>query len=457
MMVATGLVAIDATIIATAVPSIVANIGGFSSFPWLFSVYLLASAVTVPVYSKLADTFGRKPVILFGVVVFLVGSVLCGFAWSMPALIAFRAVQGIGAGAILPMTITIVGDIYTLKERARVQGYVASVWAVASVVGPTLGGVFAQFDLWRGIFFVNIPLCGLALWLIARNFSEKVEPRRHRIDVPGALLLTASMTLLILGALEGGNAWAWSSPVSMGVFAAGAVLFAVFIVVERLAAEPVLPLGLFRRPLITTTTLLGFAIGAGLIGLTAFIPTYLEVGIGASPLLAGLALATFTIGWPIAASLAGRLYLRFGFRATAILGGALVLTGTIVLALLASSPSLPMVAITCFVIGIGFGFAAVPSLVAAQSSVEWAERGVVTGLSMFSRSIGQALGAAILGAVANAVIFRMGGDETDPDTIIAASGSVFIGVAVVAAVMLITAIAMPREPRVRTVAEGSSA
>ena len=206
MMLATGLVAIDSTIIATAVTSIVADVGGFSQFPWLFSVYLLASAVTVPVYAKLADTIGRKPLILFGIAVFLLGSVLCGFAWDMTSLIVFRAIQGIGAGAILPITITMVADLYTVEERARVQGYMASVWAIAAVAGPTLGGVFAQFDLWRGIFFLNIPLCLLAGWMIWSRFEERIERRAHRIDYAGAALLTVAMTLLILGVLQGGHA-----------------------------------------------------------------------------------------------------------------------------------------------------------------------------------------------------------------------------------------------------------
>ncbi len=445
-MVATGLVAIDATIIATAVPTIVDDVGGFSSFPWLFSIYLLASAVTVPVYSKLADMVGRKPVILFGIGLFLLGSVLCGVAWSMPALIVFRAVQGLGAGAVLPITITMVGDLYTVRERARVQGYVSSVWAIASVAGPTLGGVFAQIDAWRWIFFINLPLGGLAVLLIARNFTERVERRSHRIDYLGAALLTGAMTLLILGVLEGGEQWAWDSVASIAVFSAGAVLLTLFVLVEHRAAEPVLPLGIFRRRIILATTLMGVAIGAGLIGLTAFVPTYLEIGIGAKPLMAGLALATFTIGWPVAAAVSGRVYLRFGFRATTILGGTLALLGSAALAVLAPNPSVLVVAVACFVIGLGFGFAAVPSLVAVQSSVDWDERGVVTGVNMFARSIGQALGAAVFGAIANAVIANLGGDERAPGTIVAASGAVFVGVAIVAAWILIAAFAMPRAP-----------
>src|SRR3954452_21959718 len=206
IMLSTALVAIDATVIATAVPAIVEDLGGFAEFPWLFSVYLLAQAVTVPVYGKLADVaragpgpvsekgadpFGRKPVMLFGIGLFLVGSVLCGFAWSMSALIAFRAVQGLGAGAVQPMSMTIVGDLYSLRERAKVQGYIASVWAVSSVVGPTLGGVFSEYVSWRWIFFVNIPLCLIAAATIGLRFHERVDRRRPRIDYAGAVLLTA--------------------------------------------------------------------------------------------------------------------------------------------------------------------------------------------------------------------------------------------------------------------------
>lgn len=447
VMVATGVVAIDATVISTAVPSIVGDIGGFAQFPWLFSVYLLTQSVTVPVYAKLADTIGRKRVILFGLAVFLLGSILCAIAWDMPSLIAFRALQGVGAGAILPITITIVGDIYTIEERARTQGYLASVWAVAAVAGPALGGVFAMWDFWRGIFLINIPLCVVAFWLLARNYHESLGRTRHRIDYAGAALLTASLTLLLLGVLEGGNAWEWASPASFGVFGVGLVLLVAFVLVERRAAEPVLPLWVLGRPLLRATNVVGLAVGAALIGLTAFVPTYLVVGLGVSPLVAGLALATLTIGWPIAASLSGRLYLRIGFRTTAILGAALVVLGTAALAALGPYPSLWTVAIVSFVIGLGFGFAAVPTLVAAQSSVGWEERGVVTGASMFARSIGQAIGAAVLGAVANAVIAGAGGDETDPGTIISASTAVFVGAAIVAVLLLAATLTMPRERR----------
>ncbi|MCB1188726.1 MFS transporter, partial [bacterium] len=206
-----------------------------------------AQAVTVPVYSKLADQFGRKPVMILGIGLFLLGSLLCGLAWGMGALIAFRAVQGLGAGAVQPMSMTIVGDIYTLEERAKVQGYVAGVWAVASVVGPTLGGLFADYASWRWIFFINLPLGLVAAVMVWRHLHEQVERRRHRIDYAGSLLLTAGGVLLLLALLEGGVRWAWSSPTSVVLFGLAAVLLAAFVLVERRAAEPVLPLWLMRH------------------------------------------------------------------------------------------------------------------------------------------------------------------------------------------------------------------
>jgi len=446
VMVSTALIAIDATILATAVHPLVQDLGGFAAFPWLFSIYLLAQAVSVPIYSKLADTIGRKPIMLIGIGLFLLGSVLSGFAWSMPVLIAFRALQGIGAGAVQPMSITIIGDIYTVAERARVQGYVASMWAISSVVGPTLGGVFSQFISWRWIFFVNVPLCVLAFVLLLRGFHERVERTRHRIDLPGASLLAASTALIILGILEGGVAWGWGSPISISVFVAGAVLLAAFLLVERRASEPVLPLWVFRRRLLLTTSLAAFAVGAALVGLSSFIPTYLQVSLGVTPLEAGLTLAALTIGWPISATFAGRMYLRIGFRLTSIIGASVVVVGAVLLAAFGLTPTILLVAVFCFMIGAGFGWANVSTMIAAQSSVEWNERGVVTGANMFARSIGSAVGAAILGAVANAVIAANGGDESDPTTVTIATTAVFIGVVVIGVMVLLSTVAMPRTP-----------
>lgn len=443
LMLSTGLIAIDATILATAVPSVVKDLGEFNQFPWLFSVYLLAQAVSVPIYSKLADTIGRKPVILTGIGLFLIGSVLAGLAWNMTALIVFRVIQGLGAGAAAPMAMTIVGDIYTVEERALVQGYIASVWAVSSVVGPALGGVLSQFASWRWIFIINIPLCLLAGWAIIRSYHEHIEPRRHRIDYAGAALLTVGLSALILALLEGGNAWAWLSAPSLLSFAAGLAAMAGFVFVERRAEEPIVDLAILTRPLILTTTLVSLGVGALLIGITSFVPTYLENALGTVPLVSGAAVAAVTLGWPLAASTAGRIYMRHGFRVTILIGSAIALVGTIGLAATGPWPNPVSVAVVSFVTGFGLGWTAAPALIAAQASVDWNERGVVTGVNVFARSAGSAVGVAIFGAIANNVI-AAGKGEHDFATIVSASTWVFVAVAVIAALMYVASLRMPR-------------
>ncbi|HEY1106808.1 MAG TPA: MDR family MFS transporter, partial [Agromyces sp.] len=444
VMLATGLIAIDSTILATAVPSIVRDIGGFAQFPWLFSIYLLAQAVSVPVYAKLADTVGRKPIMLVGIALFLVGSVLCGFAWDMTSLIVFRAVQGLGAGAVMPVSITITGDIYTVRERAKVQGYIASVWAAASVLGPTLGGVFAEFLTWRWIFFINIPLCIIAGVMLWRAYHESFERKQHRIDITGSIALTIGLTLVILGVLEGGQAWAWYSWQSLIAFGVGGLLLVAFVFVELRAAEPVLPLWVFSRRLIVTTSLISLGVGAVLIGLTSYVPTFLEKTADASPLVSGLAVAALTLGWPISASNSGRLYLRIGFKNTALIGITIAVLGSIALFAVSFTPNVVTTAIACLIVGLGLGLIASPTLIAAQSSVPWEERGVVTGANMFLRSVGSAVGVAIFGAVANGVIARSGLGDESPVAIQAASAAVFFAVGIAAVLTIIAAVAMPR-------------
>jgi EmrB/QacA subfamily drug resistance transporter len=457
VMLSTALVAIDATIIATAVPSIVGSLGGFAEFPWLFSVYLLAQAVTVPVYGKLADVFGRKPVMLVGIGLFLVGSVLCGVAWSMGSLIAFRAVQGLGAGAVQPMSMTIVGDLYSLEERAKVQGYIGSVWALSSVVGPTLGGVFSEYLSWRWIFFVNVPLCLVAAAVIALRFHEQVDRRRPQIDYAGAVVLTLALTLLILGLLEGGQAWAWGAPQSIAVLGSGGVLLGVFVLLERRAADPVVPLRLLRRRLLVATNLVAACVGATLFGLTSYVPTFVQDVLGTGPLVAGFALAALTLGWPLSASQAGRVYLRIGIRSTAVIGACVVVAGSALLLLLDGSSSVLQVGGTAFVIGLGMGFTAAPTLIAAQSAVPWQERGVVTGTNMFFRSAGSAVGVAAFGAIVNATVGGgPAGDQAAPAALTSAVQHVFLATTVLAVAALAAVLLMPRDRgRASTAAAGT--
>ncbi|WP_405485743.1 MDR family MFS transporter [Nocardia sp. NBC_00511] len=442
LMLSTSLVALDSTIIATAVLTITDQLGGFAQFPWLFSIYLLAQAVTVPIYGKLADMLGRKPLMLFGIAVFALGSLLCGVATSMPALIAFRGVQGIGAGAVSPIAMTIAGDIYTVQERAKVQAYLASVWAASSVLGPLLGGVFSEYVSWRWIFLINLPLAALAAWMILRKFTESAPRQSHRIDYLGAGLLTLGAGALLLGLLEGGQAWAWDAPASIGLFAGGLLVLATFVVVERRAANPILPLWVFTRRVVIASSLASLLVGAVLLGLTSYVPTFAQGVLGSGALLAGLTAGALTLGWPVTASQAGKVYLRIGFRATGLIGSVLAVLGAASLLLVDKDSGLLQVAAGCFVVGMGMGLVATPTLIAAQTSAEWSERGVVTATNMFARSLGSAVGVAVFGALVNA---RIGGvDHPSAAQLAPAVHLVFVGVAAMAVVLIAATACMPR-------------
>lgn len=452
VMLSIGLVAIDATILATAVPAIVDDLGGFTSFPWLFSIYLLAQAVSVPIYGKVADLYGRKPVMLFGIGLFVAGSLLCGIAWSMPALIFFRLVQGLGAGAVQPMGMTIVGDIYSLAERATVQGYIASVWAIASIVGPTLGGIFADYLSWRWIFFINLPLGIAAAWVMWRRFDEDIEPREHSIDYAGAVLLAAGGSLLLVGLLEGGVRWEWDSLASVGMFVAAALLLVAFVRVEARTAEPVLPLWIFRRRVLNASNSGALIVGVLMLGLTSYVPLYAQAVLGHGALVAGLALAAMTIGWPIAAATGGRFYLTIGFRRTVLMGAVIVVVGAALLLPVGADSALWQLALPCFVMGIGFGYVASPGVIVAQSSVGWKHRGVATGTNMFARSMGSAVGVAVFGAIVNSLVAfdAPAGKPLDLEHLSAsvlapAIHAVFVCSAVIALALLLSGLLMPHD------------
>ncbi|WP_234986550.1 MDR family MFS transporter [Demequina sp. NBRC 110055] len=446
LMLATALVALDATIIATASSTIATELGSFAQVPWLFSAYLLAQAVSTPLAGRLSDIFGRKSLILAGVAVFLAGSVLCGAAWSMGALIAGRVLQGLGAGAIMPVSQTIAADIYTLEERAKVQGYLASVWAASSVLGPTLGGVFSEFLSWRWIFFINIPLCAVAVWMIVRRYRETpLQGAREPIDYTGAVLLSVGSPLLLVGLLEGGTTWAWSSWPSVTVLGAGALLLALFVRHALRAAHPIVDLRLLRRRVIGVATAISLVVGMVVLGLSTYIPIYAQGVLGYGPLIAGFALAAMTVGWPLTASNSGRLYLRLGFRLTAMIGSAFVVVGAAATLTLGAETPLIATAGATFLVGAGMGLTAVPTLVAAQSSVTHGIRGAVTGVNVFARSLGSALGVAICGAMVNATA-EVGADGAPQgDGLMDALHLVFIFTTVCAVVLAVFTTVMPRD------------
>ncbi|MFJ6103687.1 MFS transporter [Streptomyces sp. NPDC092359] len=431
-MLGMGLAAVDGTIVATAVPQIVGDLGGLSVFSWLFSGYLLAVTVTLPVYGKLSDTFGRKPVLVAGVVLFLVGSLLCAAAWDMASLIAFRVVQGLGGGALQGTVQTIAADLYPLKERPRIQAKLSSVWAASSVAGPAAGGLLAGYADWRWIFLVNLPIGLLALWLIVRHLVEPGRPpaargrdrtagpaprARVRIDWPGALGIFATGALLLTALVQGGVAWPWLSGPSLGLFAGAAALAAVTVVIERRAAEPVIPGWVWRRRTIAAVNLALGALGLLIVAPTVFLPTYAQSVLGLGPIAAGFVLSVMTLSWPISAAFADRVYNRIGFRLTAVVGISLALL------LLLAFPFLPFPgepwqpALLMLLLGAAIGLFQLPLIVGVQSTVPYGERGTTTASVLFCRQVGQSVGAALFGALANGVLTARLGDGGDLDTL----------------------------------------
>lgn len=396
------LAAMDSTIVSTAIPQIVGELGGFSLFTWVFSVYMLVQTVTIPVYGKLADQYGRKPILMGGMVIFLLGSTLCGAAWDMTSLIAFRGVQALGAGAVMATVNTLAGDLFSLKERARIQGWLSSAWGFSAIVGPVLGGTFAEHANWRWIFLINLPVGALAMVLIGKNLHETFERHKHRIDVAGAMLVFWTIGLLMFNLSQAGDAWGWVSAPSLGIFGLVLLLVGATIWVERRAAEPILPGWLWRRRVFSATNFAMVCMGIVMMGPIAYLPMFAQSVFDVGAIFAGFILATTSLSWPISSSMSGRLYLRIGFRDTALIGAAIVLIASLGFLLLPYPGSPWLVILDQLAFGAGFGLMSTPLLVGVQAAVGWRQRGVVTGANMFSRYLGQSLGAAIFGVIFNA-------------------------------------------------------
>lgn len=402
-MLTTFMAAVEATIVATAMPTIIGDLGGFDLFSWVFALYLLTQAISIPIYGKLADMHGRKPVLFAGVGLFLTSSTLAGFAHNMVQLIALRALQGLGAGAIQPIATTIIGDIYSGAQRGRVQGYISSVWGFSSVVGPALGAFFVERLSWSLVFWVNLPVGLVAMSLLARYLREDVRHQRHRVDYAGALLLVSATTMLMLALIQGA---ALPGPWLVLLFAGAAACLAGFLRVESRAREPIMSFGLWRVAAIVNGNLGQLASGAVMIAVTTFIPTYVQGVMGRSAMAAGFSLSAMSVGWPLAATVAGRLMARWSFRRTALTGTAALFSGALVLSALSPARGLAWVAAGSFLVGFGMGFCNTTFVVAAQSAVAWRARGATTSMSLFMRMLGQSIGAALYGALLNFELAR---------------------------------------------------
>ena len=392
------MIAIEVTIVSTAMPRIAGQLGGLHLYAWVFSSFLLAQTATTIMFGKLADTLGRKPVLLVGIGIFLAGSVLCGWATTMPWLIAFRLIQGVGAGAVQPVSLTVVGDLYSVAERAKIQGFLASVWGVSSILGPLAGGLIVTHLSWAWIFWINVPLglasgAGFLLFL-----HEDVVRRPRRIDVEGAALSTVAIAALMVACTEIGRTDGRMAFASLGVFAVSAVLF---VMQERRAADPMLDVALWTHRPIATANAATLLSGMALIGLTAFLPMYVQGVLGRSALVAGFTLTLVVLGWPIGATLAARNFARVGLRRTLLIGAAVLPAGAAVFPWLGEGSSPVVAGVGSIVMGFGMGFLSSAAIVIIQESVAWSERGAATASNMFSRNLGSTLGATVLGGVVN--------------------------------------------------------
>lgn len=407
IMLATFMVAIEATIVATAMPRIVGQLGGFTYYSWVFSAFLLAQSTTTVIYGKLSDVFGRKPVLIGGILLFLAGSLLCGFAWSMTSLIIFRLLQGLGAGAIQPVTMTIVGDLYTLEERGRAQGMLASVWAFSAVVGPLAGGIIVDSFSWAWIFWINLPFGVLTIIGFLLFLRESVEHRDARIDYTGAVLFSiAIISLLVILTETDASGWVLAGLALLFLVAGG-----LFILQEKRAAEPIISIELWARRLIATSNAATLLAGMALIGLTTILPIYVQGVLGRSPIAAGFTLTMLVVGWPLAVMLSSRFFRAFGIRRTLRVGSLIFPIGALFLLFLGPDSHPAIAGAGSFLMGFGMGLISLTSIALVQDSVEWSMRGSATASIIFARSLGNTLGATALGAILNIGITHYGSGE----------------------------------------------
>jgi EmrB/QacA subfamily drug resistance transporter len=411
--------AIEVTIVATAMPTIVGALGDFDLFSWVFTAYLLTQGVTVPIYGRLCDFYGRKRVLYIGLVFFVLGSLLCGFAWSMPSLIAFRVVQGLGGGSLATVSQTMVSDLYPPAERARVQGWISSTFATSALVGPVAGAFIVAHWAWPWVFWVNLPLCVLIVVMLESTFRENVELHSHKIDYLGSLLM-ALATFLLMYALT--RAATLPAGMIALLLASAVVAFVLLLIQERRAREPMLPLDIWRNRIVVVANAASGSIGGMQMAVTAFLPAFIQGVLGESPMHAGLALTAMSFAWPTGGFIAGRSLLRMSYRRSSSFGAIVLIAGAAMLALLSPTLGADWAIASAFLIGLGMGLTNMGFFVAIQASIDWHQRGMVTATFNYSRIIGQSIGTAIFGGLVNAALARRieGGDDLasrilDPD------------------------------------------
>lgn len=396
LLIATFLTAIEGTIVSTAMPKIVGDLGGSSLYTWVISLYLLAAVISTPVYGKLADLYGRKLMFTIGTIVFLVGSMLSGLSQSMEQLVIFRLIQGVGAGALSTIPYTIIGDVFEFEMRAKIQGWVSSVWGISGIVGPLAGGFIVDTISWHWIFFMNLPFGIIALFLLWVSLKEQVEKKKHVIDYPGIMTFAVSMTSFLY-ALTLLKEYKQITNSILVLSIVALVGLGLFFWIESKAKEPMLPLSLFKNKFITISNIAGFLLGFVLVTVTFYIPLWVQGVTNLNATLSGIVMLPMSITWPLAAILSGRWLKSKSIARLTLIGTFIVIVGTIGLTFLNADTSVPMMMVITAVIGFGFGLAFTAFTVAVQSAVDWNMRGAAMGSNNLMRNLGQTIGIAISG------------------------------------------------------------
>jgi EmrB/QacA subfamily drug resistance transporter len=399
------LAAIEATIVSTVMPTVVAHLGGLTHYAWVFSAYILTSTVTMPLWGRLSDLYGRRTFYLAAVGLFLLGSALSGASQSMAQLIAFRAVQGLGAGGLLPLGMVIIGELYTLKERAKAQALFSSVWGLASIVGPLLGGFIADRTSWRWVFYLNLPFGAVAATLVGMSLVDRRSTEPPRIDYRGAAALSAAVTLFLLALTQTGVRGGGFDTLSLVVLYAAATIIGLwFLRIERRVPQPILPLDLLTDRHVGSATVVGFLTGIAMFGAISFVPLFVQTALGRSATQAGSALTPLLLGWVTMSAVTSRILPRVGFRRMVMSGLVCVSIGFMGLLTISHSSSLVALYVALGIMGLGMGMTMLSLLLAQQAAVTRDKLGIATSLGQFSRSIGGAVGVALMGTVLTATL-----------------------------------------------------
>jgi EmrB/QacA subfamily drug resistance transporter len=391
--------ALEATVVGTAMPTVIASLGGINQYSWVFSAYIVTSTVTVPVWGKLSDIYGRRLLYQAGIFIFLLGTLLSGLSTSMTQLIIFRAIQGLGAGALVPLGLTIIGDIFTLRERSRMQALFSGVWGLSSVIGPLIGGFITDQLSWRWVFFINLPIGIAAALIIGFALKEPKLTEKPAVDYAGAGLLMTAISLLMLVMVEGGTSLdTLLTPLNLGLLSVSIILLALFVWVERKAEDPIIPFDLFRNRTISVSVIAGFLAGVAMFGAISFVPLFAQGALGLTATQAGSLMTPLMLAWVSMSVIGGRLLLRTGYRQVTIAGFVVLTTGFVFLSLFERNTPRLWLYVDLILIGAGLGLTMLTLLIASQQAVERNRLGIATSLNQFSRSIGGAFGVAIMGA-----------------------------------------------------------